>query len=72
MWEKPAIKMEGKKRPLIAALYKCRSLVDSRITLHTSREGQISPVGASAIIGNMSLGMSGREVFIKLEKNDLE
>lgn len=45
--------------------------MDSRITLHT-REGRISPVGASAIIGNVSLGMPGREVFIKLQKNDSE
>lgn len=46
--------------------------MDLRIILHTSREGQISPVGASAIMGNVSLGMPGREVFIKFERDDSE
>lgn len=35
------------------------------------QRGTISPVGASAIIGNVSLGMPGREVFIKIQ-NDSE
>lgn len=30
------------------------------------------PVGASAIMGNVSLGMPGREVFIKFERDDSE